>query len=69
LHRVRLTAEIKVSKEGVTAIFSFETEEHDNILRLYGEFSWKGVSWTQNKGEIRGKTRANTNGVAEIVKN
>ena len=29
---------------GVTFIFRFETEEHDNVLKLYGEFSWKGVS-------------------------
>jgi hypothetical protein len=41
---VRLTVEIKVSKEGVTPIIRFEMEEHDNARRLYGEFSWKGVS-------------------------
>jgi hypothetical protein len=34
--------EIRVSKEGVTSIFGFGMEEHDNAFRLYGEFSWKG---------------------------
>jgi hypothetical protein len=56
--------EIRVSKERVTSIFGFETEEHDNALRRYGDFM-VGCQ-TQNKEEIRAKTRANINGVVEM---
>jgi hypothetical protein len=44
LYHVRITVKIRVSKEGVTSIFGFEIKEHDNGLRPYGEFAWKGVS-------------------------